>query len=77
MFDKTRVMALSKAVMDGSLQPELLASARRRDRLPYLLPPTSDAIVSQQLLDVRQGPRSRGCGVLVQEVSPSFQLEAI
>jgi len=32
---------------DGSLQPELLASARRRDRLPYLLPPTSDAIVSQ------------------------------
>jgi len=31
----------------GSLQPELLASARRRDRLPYLLPPTSDAIVSQ------------------------------
>ena len=31
----------------GSLQPELLASARRRDRLPYELPPTSDAIVSQ------------------------------
>jgi hypothetical protein len=31
----------------GSLQPELLASARRRDRLPYILPPTSDAIVSQ------------------------------
>ena len=31
----------------GSLQPEMLASARRRDRLPYELPPTSDAIVSQ------------------------------
>jgi hypothetical protein len=31
----------------GSLQPELLASARRRDRLPYELPPTSDAIVAQ------------------------------
>jgi len=31
----------------GSLQPELLASARRRDRLPYQLPPTSDAIIAQ------------------------------
>ena len=31
----------------GSLQPELLASARRRDRLAYELPPTSDAIVAQ------------------------------
>jgi hypothetical protein len=31
----------------GSLPPELLASARRRDRLPYELPPTADAIVSQ------------------------------
>jgi len=31
----------------GSLQPELLASARGRDRLPYELPPTSDAIISQ------------------------------
>ena len=31
----------------GSLQPELLASARRRDRLPYVLPPTSDSIISQ------------------------------
>jgi hypothetical protein len=31
----------------GSLQPELLASARRRDRLPYVLPPTTEAIVSQ------------------------------
>ena len=31
----------------GSLQPELLASARGRGRLPYELPPTSDAIISQ------------------------------
>jgi hypothetical protein len=33
--------------LQGSLQPEMLASARRRDRLPYVLPPTSDAIVAQ------------------------------
>ena len=31
----------------GTLQAELLASARRRDRLPYELPPTSEAIVAQ------------------------------
>jgi len=30
----------------GSLQPELLATARRHDRLPYLLPPTVDALLA-------------------------------
>ena len=31
----------------GSLQPELVASARRRGRLPYVLPPSVSAIVAQ------------------------------
>jgi hypothetical protein len=31
----------------GSLQPELVAAARSRGRLPYLLPPRADALLAQ------------------------------
>jgi len=30
----------------GSLQPELVATARRYDRVPYVLPPTAEALVA-------------------------------
>lgn len=31
----------------GSLQPELVAAARSRGRLPYILPPKADALIAQ------------------------------
>jgi len=46
----TSAEALASAVYlpgrQGSLQPELVAATRRNDRVPYLLPPVTDALLA-------------------------------
>lgn len=84
MFDKTRVMAISKAVMDGSLQPEAFYQAltralteemdcTRASLWVYPDPEMRDSILCLQLFDRTDQAWSAGTVLREDDFGPYFE----